>query len=234
MEKYEFNVVGSELYSFIWDDFCDWYIELAKINMNDTTKSVLLHTLTAIIKMLHPFMPYVTEEIYGMLPIKDAKSIMISAYPYYDENLVFPETGLDDIIELITKIRKAKLENKIGNDFVIATYGNEIIENSKDILARMTKCQNFVNTYEGEFTNLDIAFMDSKISLFYDGSMSEEDRKLLEKEIEKLKASIERREKLLSNENYTSKAPAHVVENDRKTLEKEKNELELLINKLKN
>ena len=184
--------------------------------------------------MLHPFMPFVTEEIYGMLPIKDAKSIMISAYPYYDENLVFPETGLDDIIELITKIRKAKLENKIGNDFVIATYRNEIIENSKDILARMTKCQNFVNTYEGEFTNLDIAFMDSKISLFYDGSMSEEDWKLLEKEIEKLKASIERREKLLSNENYTSKAPAHVVENDRKTLEKEKNELELLINKLKN
>ena len=232
MEKYEFNVVGSELYSFIWDDFCDWYIELAKINMNDTTKSVLLHTLTAIIKMLHPFMPYVTEEIYGMLPIKDAKSIVISKYPEYNKDLVFEETGLDEIISLITKIRKTKLENKIGNDFVIATYGNEIIENSKDILARMTKCQNFTETYEGEFTNIDIAFMDTKISLYYDGSMSEEDRKLLEKEIEKLKGSIERRKKLLSNENYTSKAPAHVVENDRKTLEKEENELELLVAKL--
>ena len=232
MEKYEFNVVGSELYSFIWDDFCDWYIELAKINMNDTTKSVLLHTLTAIIKMLHPFMPYVTEEIYGMLPIKDEKSIVISKYPEYNKDLVFEETSLDEIISLITKIRKTKLENKIGNDFVIATYGNEIIENSKDILARMTKCQNFTETYEGEFTNIDIAFMDTKISLYYDGSMSEEDRKLLEKEIEKLKGSIERRKKLLSNENYTSKAPAHVVENDRKTLEKEENELELLVAKL--
>jgi flagellar motor component MotA len=86
-------------------------------------------------------------------------------------------------ITLITS-NKTKLENKIGNDFVIATYGNEIIENSKDILARMTKCQNFTETYEGEFTNIDIAFMDTKISLYYDGSMSEEDRKLLEKEIE--------------------------------------------------
>ena len=66
MEKYEFNNAGSTLYSFIWDDFCSWYIELAKINMNDTTKSVLLKVLTDILKMLHPFMPYVTEEIYCM------------------------------------------------------------------------------------------------------------------------------------------------------------------------
>ena len=64
MEKYEFNIVGSTLYNFIWNDFCDWYIELSKLNMNNTTKTVLLKTLKAILKMLHPFMPYVTEEIY--------------------------------------------------------------------------------------------------------------------------------------------------------------------------
>ena len=78
MERYEFNIVGSELYSFIWNDFCDNYIEFAKFSLDDlTTKSVLLKVLTSILKMLHPFMPYVTDEIYNMLPIKE-KNIMIS------------------------------------------------------------------------------------------------------------------------------------------------------------
>ena len=72
MDKYEFHNVGNELYSFIWEDFCDWYIELTKSNMTETTKTVLLDTLTDILKLLHPFMPYVTEEIYQKLPIKDA------------------------------------------------------------------------------------------------------------------------------------------------------------------
>ena len=94
MDKYEFNVVGSELYNFIWNDFCDWYIELSKFNMSDTTKSVLLKVLTDILKLIHPFMPYVTEEIYGILPIKDAESIMISSYPVYDKKLIF-KTDLD-------------------------------------------------------------------------------------------------------------------------------------------
>ena len=90
MDKYEFNVVGSELYSFIWDDFCDWYIELSKADMSDTNKSVLLYTLECILKMLHPFMPYVTEEIYMMIP-NHMESIMISDYPVYNKDFVFKE-----------------------------------------------------------------------------------------------------------------------------------------------
>ena len=232
MEKYEFNVVGTELYNFIWDDFCDWYIELAKINMNNTTKSVLLYTLSAIIKMLHPFMPYVTEEIYQMLPIKDCETIMLSKYPEYNKDLVFEETGLDEIIELITKIRKIKLENKVGKDFIIATNGNQVIKNNQDILARMTKCENIMDSYNGDFAKIDINFMDTVISLYYDGTMTEEEKENIRKDIEKLNASILRRKKLLSNENYTSKAPSHVVENDRRTLEKEENDLRLLKEKL--
>ena len=98
MEKYEYHNVGNELYSFIWEDFCDWYIELSKANMNDTTKSVLLKVLTSILKMLHPFMPYVTEEIYQMLPIKEAKSIMISKYP------VLEDYNYSDEEEIIDKV----------------------------------------------------------------------------------------------------------------------------------
>ena len=111
MEKYEFNIVGSTLYNFIWNDFCDWYIELSKINMNNTTKTMLTKTLKAILKMLHPFMPYVTEEIYTKL--KAEKSIMLSRYPEYNPKEIFEEAkNMDNIIDLIKKIRKAKLENK--------------------------------------------------------------------------------------------------------------------------
>ena len=91
MDSYDFHNVGNTLYNFIWEDFCSSYIELAKTNMNNTTKSVLLKTLTAILKMLHPFMPYVTEEIYSMLPIKEEESIMISSYPVVEKDLIFTE-----------------------------------------------------------------------------------------------------------------------------------------------
>ena len=90
MEKYEFQNVGTKLYNFIWSDFCDFYIEASKFDIDKIgTKSTLLYVLTGILKMLHPFMPFVTEEIYQMLPIKDAESIMISKYPEYDKKFIF-------------------------------------------------------------------------------------------------------------------------------------------------
>ena len=89
MDKYDFNIVGNTLYSFIWNDFCDKYIELSKFNQNNTTKSVLLKVLTDILKMMHPFMPFVTEEIYSMLPIKESESIMISRYPVYNKKEIY-------------------------------------------------------------------------------------------------------------------------------------------------
>ena len=232
MEKYEYNVVGTEITNFAWNDFCDWYIELSKTNMNDTTKSVLLYILTSILKMLHPFMPYVTEEIYMNLPIKDAESIVVSEYPKVNKKQIFTNTGLDDVIELITKIRKIKLDNKIGRDFVLVHNGNKTIVNNEATLARMTKCENIVDNYDGNFTKIDVNFENGIVSIYYDGSMSKEDIELTKKEIEKLKLSIERRKKLLSNENYVNKAPSHVVENDKLTLEKEINDLKLLEEKL--
>ena len=86
MESYEFNNAGGELYSFIWSDFCDSYIEMSKFSLDSvSTKSTLCYAISAILKMLHPFMPYVTDEIYSMLPIRDAENIMISSYPLVNE-----------------------------------------------------------------------------------------------------------------------------------------------------
>ena len=225
MDKYEFNVVGSELYSFIWNDFCDWYIELSKHNMNDTTKSVLLKVLTDILKLLHPFMPFVTEEIYQMLKIKSHNSIMESEYPTYNKKYKF-NNNLDYTLELITKIRKIKLENKIKEYYVYYKKLDNI-----DILSSMLKLSkdNFIS----EKLALNEIIVDNNVSILYDGSSNlAQELELLNHEKERLEQSIARREKLLSNQNYVSKAPQNIVDNERKTLEDEKLKLSAIIEKL--
>ncbi len=223
MDKYEFNVVGTELYNFIWNDFCDWYIELSKFNMNDTTKSVLLKALTDILKLIHPFMPYVTEEIYQMLPIKDAESIMISSYPKVNDDYYF-DTNLDDTIELIKNIRKIKLENNIGKEYSLKF---DCVDNT-DIITNVLK------PVDLDITNLKEIIINKNVSIFYDGSLNEaKELEELTKEKERLEKSVQRREKLLANQNYVSKAPANIVDNERKQLEKEKEELNIIISKIK-
>jgi len=236
MDRYEFNVVGKDLYSFIWDDFCDWYIELAKINMNDTTKSVLIKVLTDILKMLHPFMPYVTEEIYGMLPIKE-ETIMTCSYPIYNKNEVYKNdlNDLNLIIEFITKFRKIKLENKIGKEFIIKNNSNLLLQNS-NIINRMLKIEEnnlYINQNIENLSKIEINFNDDIVSIYYDGSLSDEEIENIKKEKERLENSIKKRNNLLSNENYIKKAPTNLVETEKLTLEKEIQELEIITNKLK-
>ncbi len=231
MDKYDFNVVGKELYSFVWDDFCDWYIELAKTNLNDTTKTVLLIVLTNILKLLHPFMPYVTEEIYLMLPICD-ESIMISEYPKYNKEYVFKDNTLDLIIELIKKIRKIKLENNLGKDYLIISNNKIILEN-KDLISKILKNNNILTEYTGEFNKIDVNFNNEIVSLYYDGRLTEEEKEKLLKEKEKLINSINRRKTLLSNSGYINNAPKEIVENEKNSLLKDQKELELINEKLK-
>ena len=232
MEKYDFNIVGNELYSFIWDDFCDKYIELSKFNKNDVTKSVLLVVLTDILKMLHPFMPYVTEEIYSMLPIKDKDSIMIDNYPKVIKKFIFEEEEkiIDDALELVTMFRNKKVELNIGNDFNvnIKIDNNEVIELVVNLLKLKDKVNSeFVGTIEKmKINNLEI-------DIIYDNSKNlVQELELLAKEKDMLEKSIMRREKLLSNENYLNKAPSNIVSVERESLAKEKERLNIIIDKL--
>ena len=230
MEKYEFHNVGNELYSFIWEDYCDWYIELSKANMDDTTKTVLLEVLTCILKMLHPFMPYVTEEIYQMLPIKDEISIMISSYPKEDKEREYQEEKelVDKLIEDIVSIRNLKATNNITKDaFVEWKVEKEEIRTIYKSQLKITD-EKEITTKKEDFLSKNYKSKNIDITYYYEGQKEDESKK--EEEIKKLEASIERREKLLSNENYVNKAPAAVVEMDRKKLQEEKEKLELLRN----
>ncbi|MFV0249437.1 MAG: valine--tRNA ligase [Bacilli bacterium] len=236
MDKYDFNVVGTELYNFVWNDFCDWYIEFSKINQNNTTKSVLIYCLTNILKMLHPFMPFVTEEIYLMLPAINT-SIMVSSYPIYKNTEIFV-TDIDDIIDLITKIRKEKVTKNIGKNFKLV-YEDSLIYENINLIAKLIKLDtsdilnknDFINN--DNYTNVDISFKDSIITIYYDGSMNKEvEISNLLKEKERLEVSIGRRNNLLNNVNYVSKAPQSLVEQEKKILITEQQDLEIVLNRL--
>ena len=114
MDKYEFNNAGSCLYSFIWDNFCDKYIEMSKFSETNSTKSTLLYTITCIIKMLHPFMPFVTEEIYSNFEIKDTELLLQSEYPTCNKKQIFKQEAkeIDEMLEYVTLFRNKKLENR--------------------------------------------------------------------------------------------------------------------------
>ena len=228
MDKYEFNLFGIETYSFIYDDFCSNYIEMAKYSIeSDTTKSVLCYVLTGILKMLHPFMPFVTEEIYSMLPVKETESIMISEYPKYDKKYIFDveEEAVDDSIEFIKSFRNVKAENNITKDMKVmfdTEDDNELIVKLLKIEENLVKEPLGIKAYK-VFSNR------VKATIYFEKEETEEDKKLKEEQIKSLTQSIERREKLLANENYVNKAPANIVEMDRQKLQEEKQKLEELL-----
>jgi len=229
MDKYEFNIAGSTLYDFIWSDFCDKYIELSKFYNDNTTKSVLIRVITDIVKMLHPFMPYVTEEIYSKLPVKEAESIMISSYPEYNKKEVFT-TNIDSILEFITMFRNKKAELGIGCDYsVIVKIDNET---EKNIVVNMLKLSDKIAD-SSEIGSVQVKYENLEIDIVYDNSKNlEEEKEKLLKDKENLESSIARREKLLSNENYVARAPKEIVDKERESLQKEKNLLDDILSKL--
>ena len=227
MEHYEFNNVGSQIYSFIWNDFCDNYIEFAKFSIeSNTTKSVLYKVLSNILKMLHPFMPYVTDELYNSLPIHE-ENIILSKYPEYNKDEIFTKEceEFDNIIEFIKVFRNVKLENKIGKDFGIKINSND----DYSLIFKLLRINpdEHANITGTKYTCI---YKNYNIDLYYDKEITEEDIMLKNKQISDLEASITRRKNLLSNENYLIKAPKELVEKEKNTLKDEEEKLAKLKN----
>ncbi len=227
MEKYDFNLVGNTLYNFIWSDFCDNYIEMSKFSLDKiSTKNTLIYVMDKILKLMHPFTPFITEEIYNMLPVKNEDSIMIEKYPVYDKNLMFKkeESLIDEMISFIKMFRNVKLDNKITNDLkVIITK-----ENDYSLINKILKLENNIITNTLNITSFDVFTKEYGMTIYFEKEETEEDILLKEKQVKSLESSIERRKKLLSNDNYISKAPVELVEKEKESLEKEIKELEAL------
>ena len=229
MEKYEFAMVGNQLYSFVWNDFCSWYIELAKstINSADETvskasKSTLLVILTNILKMLHPFMPFVTERIYAEMP-RESESLCISNWP---TTIDVDDTRNDEVellIEIISEVRSLRVDYNLkpSVEFDIALLdadGNEISIDSKtnDMLYKLTK----VSCKHLNGTDLIVRPL-TRARLVVDASQIVDYKAefaKLTKEKERLDNEIIRAEKMLANTNFISKAPAEKIESEKKKL----------------
>lgn len=229
MEKYEFAMVGNQLYSFVWNDFCSWYIELAKstINSADATvskasKSTLLVILTNILKMLHPFMPFVTERIYAEMP-RESESLCISNWP---TTIDVDDTRNDEVellIEIISEVRSLRVDYylKPSVEFDIALLdadANEISIDSKtnDMLYKLTK----VSCKHLNGTDLIVRPL-TRARLVVDASQIVDYKAefaKLTKEKERLDNEIIRAEKMLANTNFVSKAPAEKIESEKKKL----------------
>lgn len=227
MDKYQFNNASSVIYDFVWTQFCDSYIEMAKYSLEDTaTKSTLCYILTNILKLLHPFMPYVTEEIYQMLPVKEEESIMISSYPKYSKKYIYEleEEVVDDEIEFIRSFRNVKAENNMTKDMKVMFDTTD----DNDLIVKMLKLdENLVSEPLG-IKSYKVFSKRVKATIFFEKMETEADKTLKETQIAALKASIARREKLLANENYVAKAPKNIVDMDREKLKEEKEKLTLL------
>ncbi len=225
MESYEFNNAGGELYSFIWSDFCDSYIEMSKFSLDSvSTKSTLCYAISAILKMLHPFMPYVTDEIYSMLPIRDAENIMISSYPLVNEEFNFDneEKETEEMIGFIAAFRNVKQENAISKDAkVMVNFDNSLINKMLKLDGNLVSEKLSIKEYKVSYGKLEAI-------IYYEKEVTEEDILAKEKQIESLKASILKREKLLSNAGFVSKAPEQLVNDEKRKLEEEKKLLSTL------
>ena len=225
MDKYQFNNAGSLLYSFIWEDFCDKYIEMSKFSESIQTKSTLLYTLTCIVKMMHPFMPFVTEEIYNNFKTKENELLIFTSYPKYNKKLIFKEdtNEIDSLLEYVTLFRNKKVENKVSNDFEVIDYNNN------ELLNKMLKLNDKIVKKSKYKDKLTIELYNYKFDIYFDNSANSlEEEKRRNEEISKLTSSIERRKKLLSNKNYLLKAPKDIVNKEKEDLQKEIDRLAIL------
>ncbi len=230
LDKYELGIAVQKLYDFIWDVFCDWYIEIAKIRLQgddeaakDDVKGVLVFVLTYILKLLHPFMPFITEEIYQAIP-HDTESIMISDWCKYDEKLNFTteEGDMEKIMSAIRAIRNRRAEMNIPPSkkakVFVETASADVFENGADFIKRLASA-NEVEVKEsfGDLGNVVTIITDAAKIYIPLGDLVdfEAEKKRLEKELAQAEDKLAFINKKLSNPGFVNKAPEKVVQQNR-------------------
>ena len=241
LEKYEVGVALAAIYEFTWDVFCDWYIELAKARLNEKEsegnricQQVITYVLNGILKLLHPFMPFITEEIFSSLPHLpgDAESIMISRYPTGRSDLEFPvEAGeMERVLELIRAIRNRRAEMNIAPSrkaavFIETRYADAFNSATAPFFARLASASGIevAESFPADRVSADTcvqvvtpaatAYLPLSDLVDY-----EKERARLTTEIAKVSAEVERLDKKLSNQGFVAKAPAAVVDAERAKL----------------
>lgn len=244
IDNFEIGTAVSKIYDFIWNVFCDWYIELSKSRLNSENEetreevlSVLVFALTKLLKLLHPVMPFITESLFLSLPHKE-DSIMIAKYPVFDKSLEFSNefNDFEKVIDALKAVRSFRTGMNIPKKKSISLY---IKSNDFDIFKKaepfFTALVGIDKIIEGELSENAsvITTPDAKLSMNPDEFVDfEAEVKRLEDEKQKLEKEIEFLSKKLSNENFVNKAPKELVQKHKNNLEKTKKQLETVENSL--
>ena len=241
MDKFELGIAVQKVHDFIWDEFCDWYVEIAKYRIYHAEEDsqsancalwVLKTVLGQALKLLHPFMPFITEEIYGAL-VPEEESLMMSSWPVYREDWEFPyATEVIEHVKAITRgIRNMRAEMNVPNNKRTKVYiisSDSKLLTALEVFKESVKPLMLANDIILHYEKKDVA--DDAVSIVVPGATVylpledlvdfEQERERLKKEEERLNSEIKRAQGMLANERFTSKAPADKVQAERDKLEK--------------
>ena len=233
-ETYRFDLAAQTLYEFVWNEYCDWYIELAKVQIQTgcpttqrTTRRTLVRVLEAILRLLHPIMPFITEELWQTVaPLANAKtgdSIMLAAYPVADQDKIVPAAfdKMGSLKELVEEVRKLRGEMGIAPNVKAPLFvegGSELADLLKYLpaLARLTEAKLVDKLPEAEDAPVAVC-NGARLMLKVEIDKVAETARLT-KEAEKLQKALDKLNAKLTKPGYTDKAPAHLVEKDKADL----------------
>ncbi|MBR4056930.1 MAG: valine--tRNA ligase [Oscillospiraceae bacterium] len=245
LDKFELGVAAGKIYDFIWDCYCDWYIELTKTRLNGEDEAakrgaqqVLLWVLTEILKLLHPFMPFITEEIWQALP-HEGDYLMLQSYPKYDESLCFPEdeANFETVMNAIKAVRSRRAEMNVPPSkkahLIIVTDKADAFRAGEAYLRRLAYAEAVeLRADAPENTDGMVSVVTDEARMFMPMAELvdlEKERARLEKELAKAEKDLAGQDAKLANEKFVSRAPENVVNAERE----KKAKLEALIGNLK-
>ena len=244
MDSFELGIAAGKIYDFIWDSYCDWYIELSKPRLNgedaaakESAQRVLLYVLTEILKLLHPFMPFITEEIWQALP-HEGEALMIAEYPRFRQELCFPEdeVNFEMVMEAIKAVRARRAEMNVPpsrkSHLIIVTGKAKAFAEGEKFICKLAYASGIQVTDQlPESTDGMVSVITDNARMFMPMAELvdlEKERARMEKELANAKKQLDGQNAKLANENFVSRAPEHVV-----NLEREKKaKLEALIENL--
>ncbi len=235
-EKFEFGEVARSLYNFIWNDFASWYVELTKVDLQakneyyESTMNVLVYVLEAVIKLVHPFMPFVTEEIYQSLPTKNKESICIANWPTVNPEYNFEEelTVMDLGCDIISSVRtiRTDLNHPMSKPITLNLEAQTLVISKialiEPYIVKFTNAKKLVISEEVEKEDT-VSKILPDVKIFIPAKElidKEAEIRRLEAELNKLKGELERSNKMLSNPNFLSKANPEKIEAERTKLVK--------------
>ena len=244
MDSFELGVAAGKIYDFIWDDYCDWYIELTKPRLNgedeaakESAQRVLLYVLVEILKLLHPFMPFITEEIWQALP-HEGDALMMQSYPEYSEKLNFPEdeANFGMVMDAIKAVRARRSEMNVPpsrkSHLIIVTDKAKAFTDGEKFICKLAYASGVeVRAELPESTDGMVSVITDNARMFMPMAELvdlEKERARMEKELANAKKQLDGQNAKLANENFVSRAPEKVVNAERE----KKAKLEALIENL--